>query len=109
MKLEVRERLSLGLLLQDLSQKGDYAAIKTLKRAMSMISFSESEQKLYGMKLEGSQWQWNNEIASKNIKDVPIDEFTTNLVRSKLAELNQEKELPEQYVSLFEKFVIAYK
>ncbi len=109
MKLEVRERLSLGLLLQDLSRKGDYAAIRTLKRAISMISFTEEEQKLYDMRQEGNQWHWNNEKAAKNIKDVPVDEFTTNLVRSKLAELNQEKELPEQYVGLYEKFVIAYK
>jgi hypothetical protein len=110
MKLDVRERISLGTLLQELSQKGDYAALKTLRRAKDMVSFSPDEIKMFELREAApNQWKWNGEEAAKNIKDVPVDEYTTNLVRSNLAELNQEGELIEQYTSLYEKFVIAYK
>jgi hypothetical protein len=110
MQLDVRERISLGTLLQELSQKGDYAGLKTLRRAKDMVSFSPDEVKLYELKeVAPNQWNWNGEAAAKNVKDVPVDEFTTNLVRSRLAELNQDHEILEQYLSLYEKFVIAYK
>jgi hypothetical protein len=110
MKLDVRERISLGGLLQELSQMGDYAALKTLRRAKEMVSFTPDEQKLYELKeVAPNQWNWNGEVAAKNVKDVPVDEYTTNLVRSTLAEMNQNQELIEQHLSLYEKFVIAYK
>jgi len=35
-----------------------------------------------------------------------VDEFTTNLIRTELSRMNDKKKLNEQFLSLYEKFVI---
>ena len=111
MKLEVHEPITLlGLL----PKEGDYSALKTIRRAREMIAFTPEEQEFYKLKnkigADGKPTaEWSTERASQQIKDVPIDEFTTNIIRDKLAELNKKKKLTEQYISLYEKFVIMYQ
>ena len=55
------------------------------------------------------QTQWSTAKASEAIKDCPVDEFTMNLVRDKLSELNKKHKLTEQYMSIYDKFVVAYR
>lgn len=111
MKLGVHERMTLVTLLPI---KGDYSALKTIRRAREMLSFTPEEIKFYEIESvvgpNGKpQTNWNPEKATQKIKDCPVDEYTTNFVRNKLAEMNNSGELTEQYMSLYEKFVIAYR
>ena len=111
MKLEVHERIALiGLL----PVKGDSAALKTLRRAREMLSFTPEEQKFYELKtIAGAdgkpQTQWSAAKAAEQIKDCPVDEYTANVIRDKLAEMNKKRELTEQFMSVYEKFVVDYK
>ena len=107
MKLEVHERLAL---LQLLPASGDYAALKTIRRAKEMITFTPKELEFYGIKPgvgpDGKPTTaWNSQKAKEQIKDIPIDEFTTNIIRTELAKLEMDKNLNEQTMSLYEKFV----
>lgn len=108
MKLDVRERIALASLLPN---KGDYEALKTIRRAKEMVAFTPEERKLYKLQHDEAtgNWNWDGKAAAMNVKDVPVDEYITNLVRNKLAQMNNDKELTEQFTSLYEKFVIAYK
>lgn len=111
MRLEVHERIALLTLLPS---KGDYAGLKTLRRAREMLSFTPEEIKFY--KIEnvpgpngGSQTQWNLAKAAEAIKDCPVDEYTVSVVRERLAQMSTDKVLTEQFMSIYEKFVIDYR
>ena len=111
MKLEVHERLALLTLLPN---EGDYAALKTIRRAREMISFTPGEMEFYEIKSvtgpDGRpQTQWSSAKAAEAVKDCPVDEYTMNVIRDKLADLNKRKKLTEQYMSVYDKFVIAYR
>jgi len=111
MRLEVHERLAALALLPT---EGDYEALKTLRRAREMLSFTPEEMKLLEMinKVSGDgkpAVQWNKDKAADAVKDCPVDEYTTNVIRNALAKLDKTKKLTDQYLSLYEKFVIAYK
>lgn len=111
MKLEVHERIAL---LNILPQKGDYAALKTLRRAREMISFTPEEVKFYEIENKiGADGKvsvnWSTQKANEAVRDIPIDEYTTSVIRNKLAELDKKRELTEDYMSLYEKFVIIYQ
>lgn len=111
MKLEVHERLAL---LSILPKEGNYAALKTIRRAREMISFTQEETVFYEMKniptADGKpQVAWNNQKAQQQIKDVPVDEYSTNVIRNKLAEMDREHKLTEEFMSLYEKFVVIYQ
>lgn len=110
MKLEVHERIAL---LAILPKEGDYAALKTLRRAREMISFTAEEVKLYGMTSgtgpDGKpQTSWDPIKAAENIKDCPVDEYTTNLIRDALQDMSKKRKLTDDYFSLYEKFIIMY-
>jgi hypothetical protein len=111
MRLEVHERLALITLLPT---KGDYAALKTIRRAREMLSFTPEEIAFYEMRTDVGdngkpQTKWSPTKAAEAIKDCPVDEYTTHLFRDKLAEMNRKKELTEQFMSIYEKFVVDYK
>jgi len=111
MKLEVHERIAL---LSILPKEGDYAALKTIRRAREMISFTPEEIKFYELTNSIGEdgkpnTSWSAAKAQEQIKDVPVDEFTTNLIRTELSRMNDKKKLNEQFLSLYEKFVIMYQ
>ena len=111
MKLEVHERLAL---LPLLPAEGDYAALKVIRRAKEMISFTQEEVDFYEIKtVPGAdgrpQTQWSSAKAAEAIKDVPVDEYIVNLIRDKLADLNKRHKLTEQFMSIYDKFVVAYR
>jgi hypothetical protein len=111
MKLEVHERIVLVSLLPS---EGDYAALKTIRRAKEMLAFTPDEMKYYEFSdVIGPDGKpnvhWSPEKASKAVKDCPIDEYTTNLIRDKLADMNKRLKLTDQYMSLYEKFVVDYR
>jgi hypothetical protein len=111
MKLEVHERIAV---MQLLPKEGGYAALKTIRRAREMISFSPEEILFYeitsGTGADGQAFtNWNPKKAMEQIKEVPVDEFTTNLIRTILSELESKGKLTEQVMSLYEKFVVMYQ
>jgi len=111
MRLEVHERIAL---LSLLPTTGDYAGLKTIRRAREMLSFTPEEIQFYEIKNatgpDGKpQTQWSMTKASEAIKECPVDEYTVNVLRDKLAKMSAEKTLTEQYMSVYEKFVIDYR
>ena len=111
MKLEVHERIAL---LQLLPKEGDYAGLKSIRRAREMISFTQDEVVFYeitaGVGADGKpSTSWNPNKAQEQIKDVPVDEYITNLIRKTLSELEHKGKLNDQTFSLYEKFVVMYQ
>ena len=110
MLLEVHERIAL---LSIWPKEGTYAGLKTLRRAKEAVSFNPEEVKLYEFKnsvVNGvTQTQWSNVQAAKNVKDVPLDEFTVHTLRNILAAKNADGKLTEEFISVYEKLVIDYQ
>ena len=111
MVLDVHERLALISLLP---AQEDYKALKTIRRAREMLSFTPEEMKILNMVTtpgkDGKQnVTWDQDKVSEVVKDCPIDEYTTNLFRDELAKLDDKHKLTEQTTSIYEKFVVMYK
>ncbi len=107
MLLEIQERLAL---VQLLPQEGDYAGIKTLRRAKEMIFFTEEEKaRLKFEDKPGGVLVWDVEEGAKMALDIPVDEWTTNTIREVLINLSNENKLTEMQLSLYEKFVVQYE
>jgi len=111
MKLELHERF---VLLTLLPKEGDYAALKTIRRAKEMLNPTPQEVEAFEIvQTTGTDGKpvlnWNAQKASEAVKDCPVDEYTMNLIRDELAKLNKTKKLTEQYLSVYDKFVVAYK
>jgi hypothetical protein len=111
MKLEVHERIAL---LQLLPAEGDYAGLKAIRRAKEMLSFNKDEIDFFeivsGVNQEGQPYtNWNPTKAMEQIKDVPVDEYVTDLIRKTLSNLEAKGKLTEQTISLYEKFVVMYQ
>lgn len=111
MLLEVHERMVLVGLLP---KEGDYAALKSIRRAREMLSFTPEEISFLEMKtvpgVDGKPvTQWSNEKAASNVKDCPIEEYIFGVLRDALADMNKKKKLSDQYVSVYEKLVVTYK
>ena len=111
MKLEVHERIAL---MQLLPTEGDYAGLKSIRVAREMISFDKDELDFYeitsGVGADGNSFtNWNPKKAMEQVKDVPVDEFITNLIRKILADLEGKGKLTDQTISLYEKFVVMYQ
>jgi hypothetical protein len=111
MKLEVHERIAL---MQLLPTEGDYAGLKSIRRAREMISFDKDELDFYeivpGVNPDGKpSTNWNPTKAMEQVKDVPVDEYITDLIRKTLADLEKKGKLTDQTMSLYEKFVVMYQ
>ena len=107
MLLEVQERLAL---LELLPREGDYASIKTLRRAREMISFTPEENKELEFENKGNNiLVWDVEASEKMVRDIPVDEWTSNTIREILINLSNEKALTDMQYSLYVKFVIHFE
>lgn len=107
MILEVQERLAL---LELLPREGDFAAIKTLRRAREMISFNVDENNDLEFEQRGEgMLVWNVEKGAEMVRDIPVDEWTTNKVREILINLSNQEKLTDMHFALYEKFVIQYE
>jgi len=101
MKLSVHERL---LLLNLLPATGDITSIKLLRKAKEDLSFNEKENKDLGFVQDGEILRWNSEKGNVE-KDVTIGEIITELIKTELKKMNEEKKLTEQHISIYEKFI----
>lgn len=94
--------------------EGGYEAVKTWNRQREMLSLQPDEIDILEFKTiinpDGTtRSTWNSNKANQVVKDVPIDEFCTSHYRKKLAEKETDGELSNHTMSVYEKFVIAFR
>jgi len=107
MKLAVHERISL---LNLLPQQANYVGVMALRKAKEIISFNEEEREYYKLHInDAGNWEWDGARASKRVADLPIEQYIVETVRKKLAEMDGSGTLTDQYISLYEKFIINYR
>ena len=111
MKLEVHERMALTKLLPTTDT---FAGIKTIRRAREAISFTPDEVEFYEISSTVGangvpMTNWNPKKAAEQIKDIPIEQYIMDIIRVKLSEMDKKKEITDEFISLFDKFVVMYK
>jgi len=90
--------------------KNEYEVLKQLRVDREGLSINQEEGEEIGtVRNPDGTIGFNPAKADAIVKEVPISEYTTSLIRKFLAEMEEKKDLPDHLVSLFEKFVIAYK
>lgn len=98
--LTIKERLQL---LEILPAQGDVTTLRIVRSLREELSFSEDEHKTIGFRQEGNQILWNQD--SSLIKDVPMGAKAKEVISTSLKKLNEEKQLPMDYLDLYERFV----
>lgn len=107
MKLEVHERIGI---INMLPKQSDYVGLQALRVAKEIISFNPEEQEFFELKIgDDGLWHWNGTKASERVADLPIEKYVVEIIREKLADMNSKGELTDQYISLYEKFIINYQ
>lgn len=120
LKLTVHERLVLGMILP---QQSNFTTLKVVTKIKDMLGFSEEEHKLLQFKYEGEEYIEEDSIKNtfkKKIvppggihwedtvpeKEFDIGEKATDIIKDALKELDENKKLGSQHMSLYEKFVM---
>ncbi|GAG28899.1 unnamed protein product, partial [marine sediment metagenome] len=107
MILEVQERLAL---LDLLPTEGDYASLRTLRRAREIISITPEEAEVLEFKQKpDGLLVWNVEASANLARDIPVDEWTTGKIKEMLINLSNEGNLKDMQLTLYEKFVVNYE
>ena len=107
MKLAVHERIGI---LNLLPQSANYVGLQALRKAREIISFNAEEKEFYKIvEGENGSVKWDGEAASQMVADLPIEQYIVEIIREKLAKMNEEEKLTNNYLSLYEKFIINYR
>jgi hypothetical protein len=112
MKLEIHERIAAISLLP---KEGTFEALTTLRVAREVLSFTPKELAEFNIRNEvdpttgKAVTRWDAAKASQAIKDVPLEEYTINVIRKALVEMDKKGKLVEDFLSLYTKFVLTYK
>ena len=100
MILTVHDRI---LLLKVLPKEGNYANMKILSELCLNLSYSEDEQKEWGidvnMETNEVSWDENGE------KDIPIGETATGIIVDELRKLDSQNKITERVLPIYEKFI----
>ena len=108
MLLTAMERIFVLELLAN--YKNDYEGLKQLRVDRECLSINQEEGEEIGtVRNPDGTIGFNPAKADAIIKEVPLSEFTTSIIRKDLSEMEKKKELSDHLVSIFEKFVVAYK
>ncbi len=99
-QLNVPERL---VLMGLLPKEGNFITLKTIRDTMDLIGFKEEDLKLYEIKQNGEQTNWNKK--GNEEKEFDLGEKATNLKIEALQKLDKENKLIQNQFSLFEKFI----
>jgi len=102
-ELTVPDRLTL---LNILPKEGDFTTIKLMRKLRESLSFDEEELKKIEFIQDGDQVRWNVEGAASILKQCQIGEKMTDTIHDALKKLSDEKKLTDQYLSLYERFVV---
>ena len=107
MKLSVPERL---VLLELLPEENTYSGLTEIRRLIMLLSLTGDETEELDVKLiEGGKISFEQEKALGMIKDIPMGEWITNLVRMTLRLKSDDSELKLAEASLYEKFILDYE
>lgn len=100
MEFNVRERL---ILLQVLvAVQGNLAELRILRELREELAFTEEDHKKYGIQPTGDGGlQWNDPISTKEIE---IGDVARDIIVRRFRELNKQKVLTEDHLSICEKF-----
>ena len=102
MELSVFERL---ILLNIMPQEGDFLTIKIIHELKQALAFSEDEHKaLQFQPGENGEVRWVSEADKP--KEIEIGDVAKNIIKQRLIELDKEKKLTEQHISIYERFVL---
>ena len=101
MKLNVIERLNV---LSVLPKESDFATLKIVRKLQDSLGFSEKEWKEYGIVQEGSNIKWDQMKGSEE-KEIEVGEKAMDVVKEAFKELNSQKKLTAQHLSVYEKFM----
>lgn len=102
MILNVKERLAL---LSILPKEGNFINLKLIRVLREELSFSEEESKTLEFKQVEGIIHWNETVDP--MKNIHIGEITTTLIADILKNKDRDNKLTEDYMSLYEKFIIS--
>lgn len=104
MQLNIPERVQLlGLL----PKEGTYADIKTIREAREVIALTSDD--LVSIEFNFENERYNLTKAESIVKDIPLNEWTTNTIAGILVKREHDKKLTEDLRTLYEKFIIAHE
>jgi predicted RNase H-like nuclease (RuvC/YqgF family) len=86
-----------------LPETGDFTTLKLLRIAKEELSFSEDENKALNFIQDEEMLTWTQEASVE--KEVLVGETITEVIKKALKKMDEDKELTEQHISLYEKFI----
>ena len=100
MELSVFDRV---MLLNILPESGDILTLRIVRKLREELSFTEAELAEFELTHNDGYVQWNKEkVRSKNVE---FGAKAKKMVRDALTEKSKNKQLTEQYVEIFDRFV----
>jgi hypothetical protein len=100
MKLTLLERLTIQKILP---QEGNFATLKILDSLKMSLAPSEEEFKEFGIVLEQGKATWNEKGLEE--REIVIGEKASEIIKETLIELDKNKKLSTNHISIYEKFV----
>ncbi|KKN22565.1 hypothetical protein LCGC14_0913680 [marine sediment metagenome] len=100
MKLSVQDRL---VLLNCLPTEGDFTMLRIVRELRESLSFSEADHTEFELKVDDGHVGWNPQKAVD--KEVEIGGKGTAIIVKALGQLDTEKKLTENHLSVYEKFM----
>ena len=105
--LTILERIKVQDILSLSPIKGNIVGLKEKRLLFEELSFSEQEAKEHEIQFfDDGRIIWNPAY-SNSTKPINFPDWIANTVKERLEKLNNDSELTEEYVSLYEKFVEA--
>lgn len=101
MRLDVLDRL---MLLDVLPPTGNVLTLKIVRTLRESLSFNEDELAALNMQQQGEQVIWDRTKEDPKGKEIVIGERATDLIITRLKELNEKEKLTPQHLSICEKF-----
>lgn len=106
MELSVLERVLLSGMM--MSYQGNFTNLKLVRVGREMLSFNEEEnaQLKFVASEKGGSMTWDP-TASLLLQAVEIDlsDHMVEIIKAELLKLNDQEQLTEQHLSLYEKFI----
>jgi len=103
-ELTIKDRL---ILLSALPQENDVTTLKIIRQTQDMLGINEEEHKEVELKVEGSNYTFNQE------KDIPknfdIGEKATDIIIEALKSLNKKKKIRMEMLETYDKFIETNK
>jgi len=100
MELNLMERL---MAVQILPKEGSFVTLKITRDLQGVLAPSEAEYKEFEVVQDGEQTKWNEK--GREEREVVIGEKATDILVEALKNLDKDKKLTLQFMSLYEKFV----